>query len=409
MRVLVVVHSPDEAAIGRRFILGKNQTLFFGRDVPSGLKIHDNRMSKQHFLIVAKRAHIECADVGSTNGTFVDARAVSTASLSSGSVIRAGDTLFVVSQQPSFGDVDPQASKLAETTFPVLLHGETGTGKEVMARRLHRESRRKGPFVPVNCATVSRELVAAELFGHVKGAFSGATSARPGLFRAAHTGTLFLDEIGDLPLSLQPALLRVLEDHHIRPVGSDQEVPVDVRIICATHIDLLAAVGQERFREDLYARISRVVLTLPPLRARREVILDLAREFSAGARLTANAAEALLLWNYPRNVRELKGWVEVATKLSQKSGSIRLADLGQLSAELVEPIQARRNNRDSHSKPPEGPMESQSLVARRAQLQDLLLSTGGNISQVAEQLGKPRAQIYRWAKSLGLEASRFRK
>jgi transcriptional regulator with GAF, ATPase, and Fis domain len=158
-----------------------------------------------------------------------------------------------------------QIGRAATSRFPILLLGETGTGKELSARSIHEQSGRPGGFVPLNCATLSRELAGAELFGHARGAFSGATNARPGLFRSADAGTLFLDEIGDLPLELQAAFLRVLEEGKVRPLGADQEVPVDVRVLSATHVDLELAVVNNLFRSDLLARLAHVVLRMPPL------------------------------------------------------------------------------------------------------------------------------------------------
>src|SRR5262249_54893904 len=158
----------------------------------------------------------------------------------------------------------------------MLIQGETGTGKEVLAQAIHGASGRSGAFVPVNCATLPADLAAAELFGHERGAFSGANNARPGLFRAANGGTLFLEEVGDLPLPLQPTLLRALQEGRVRPVGSEREVTVDVRVVAATHVDLERAVEAGGFRSDLLGRLAHVVTTLRPLRERRREILALA-------------------------------------------------------------------------------------------------------------------------------------
>ena len=404
---LVVVFSPDPAVVGHRYRMDPGQTHFFGRDATLGHGILDGRMSKQHFMVAVKRSGIEFADVGSTNGTFVDGVVAQSSALSHGSVIRAGDTTFVVVVGGFGRGSEAYAARCAATPFPILLLGETGTGKEVLAREIHAKSRRSGPFLPVNCATFSKELIASELFGHAKGAFSGAMAARPGLFRAAQGGTLFLDEMGELPLDLQATLLRVLEDGRIRPVGAEQELAVDVRVICATHVDLLVAIQARRFRADLYARLARLVITLPPLRERREDIMALARQFSSGANISANAAEALSLWNWPRNIRELRGLIEVAITLGREPGQIHLADLVAQIPEFGEPLRRRTSHKNSSmpAQSPSGPP----LVDRRAQLLALLEAHDGNISQVAQQLGKPRAQIYRWAKALGLDTSQFRK
>ncbi|MCB1955232.1 MAG: sigma-54-dependent Fis family transcriptional regulator [Rhodocyclaceae bacterium] len=210
--------------------------------------------------------------------------------------------------------------RIAPMPSTVLLTGESGTGKEVLARALHQTSpRAQRPFVPVNCAAISAELIESELFGHVKGAFTGAAEGRNGLFYYAHGGTLFLDEISELPLPMQTKLLRVLEERKVRPVGSEKEVPVDVRIIAATNRDLPAEVASGRFRQDLYFRLAVVELPLPPLRQRLEDIPDLAQHFMASLcsqlgvpplPLTHAEVRRLSGYAWPGNVRELKNFIE---------------------------------------------------------------------------------------------------
>lgn len=210
--------------------------------------------------------------------------------------------------------------RIAPMPTTVLLQGESGTGKEVTARALHQMSpRATRPFVPVNCAAISAELIESELFGHVKGAFTGASDSRNGLFYYAHGGTLFLDEISELPLAMQTKLLRVLEERKVRPVGSEKEVPVDVRIIAATNRDLARETSAGRFRQDLYYRLAVVDLDIPPLRTRTEDIADLATHFMGllstqlgVAPLPLNRAvlDGLAQYPWPGNVRELKNFVE---------------------------------------------------------------------------------------------------
>ena len=210
--------------------------------------------------------------------------------------------------------------RIAPMPSTVLLQGESGTGKELAARALHRMSpRAEASFVPLNCAAISSELIESELFGHVKGAFTGATSGREGLFYYARGGTLFLDEIAELPLAAQARLLRVLEERTVRPVGSEQEVPVDVRVVAATHRDLATEVAAGRFRQDLYYRLKVVDVTLPPLRDRREDIPALLEYFveQLAARLGVEvlvrdaAVHARLAgYDWPGNVRELRNYVE---------------------------------------------------------------------------------------------------
>ncbi len=210
--------------------------------------------------------------------------------------------------------------RIAPTNATVLLTGESGTGKEVVARALHRmSSRQAGPFVPVNCAAIASELIESELFGHIKGAYTGAQNSREGLFYYAQGGTLFLDEISEMPAAAQAKLLRVLEERRIRPLGSEQEIPVDVRVIAASNRDLKEDVARQRFRQDLYYRLQVVEVFLPPLRERPEEIPLLARHFMDNLvptlgcpplELDARILARLAAYDWPGNVRELRNFIE---------------------------------------------------------------------------------------------------
>ena len=216
--------------------------------------------------------------------------------------------------------------RLADTVTTVLVTGESGVGKELVARALHQESRRKDmPFVAINCGALPETLLESEFFGHVKGAFTDARADRLGVFREANGGTLFLDEVGELPLSLQPKLLRVLQERLVRPLGANREIPVDVRIVCATNVDLRDAVEQGRFREDLFYRLDVVHLEVPPLRSRGTDVLLLAeaflerlgkREGRAAPRVPPHLAARLLAYEWPGNVRELLNLLERVMALS---------------------------------------------------------------------------------------------
>ncbi|MCA1662992.1 MAG: sigma-54 dependent transcriptional regulator [Myxococcales bacterium] len=233
----------------------------------------------------------------------------------------------IIGQSSAMRAVFGVAARVAPTDASVLLTGESGTGKELVARALHQRSRRApGPFVAVNLAAVPEPLVESELFGHARGAFTDAHAARTGLFLQASGGTLFLDEIGEMPLSVQPKLLRALQERTIRPVGGDHEVPFDVRIVAATNRDLEALVDEARFREDLFYRINVVRIALPPLRARGSDVLLLAQQAVArfAARMhkpvrgiSAQAAEKLLGYQWPGNVRELQNALESAVALTR--------------------------------------------------------------------------------------------
>jgi two-component system response regulator AtoC len=240
--------------------------------------------------------------------------------------------------------------RLAATQSTVLIQGESGTGKELVARALHYHgARRRHPFVPVNCAAMPEGLLESELFGHTRGAFTGADTARRGLFLEAARGTLFLDEIGEMPLGMQAKLLRVLEQRQIRPVGSDREVAIDVRVIAATHRDLEHAVRQGTFREDLYYRLHVMGVQLPPLREHRDDIALLAETFlqrHAAAdhveprHLTPHALRCLEQYDWPGNVRELSHVIERAVTLNTRA-RIDVEDLGLASAPLSSPLSSR--------------------------------------------------------------------
>ena len=251
--------------------------------------------------------------------------------------IRAKALLF---HDPQSAGLLEQVERVARSDASVLLIGETGTGKELIARHLHKKSGRRGPFLAVNCGAFSESLIDAELFGHETGAFTGAQQARAGWFEAANGGTLFLDEIGDLPLPLQVKLLRVLQERTVVRLGSRKSIPLDVRLVAATNIDLRQAVEAQHFRADLYYRLSVATLALPPLRERRGDILPLARHFIGvyGARLgnddtvlAPDAEHALLGYAWPGNIRELENVIHFALIVS-RDGLIHARDLKLIPA-----------------------------------------------------------------------------
>lgn len=226
----------------------------------------------------------------------------------------------LIGQSEVMQNVCERLKRIAPTPATVLLTGESGTGKEVAARALHRmSSRASGPFVPVNCSAIASELIESELFGHIKGAYTGAQHSREGLFYYARGGTLFLDEIGDMPAAAQAKLLRVLEERRIRPVGSEQEIPVDVRVVAASNRDLKAEVATRRFREDLYYRLQVMEVTLPPLHERVDDLLPLVEHFMDKLApyldvprliLDQRTLARMAAYEWPGNVRELKNFVE---------------------------------------------------------------------------------------------------
>jgi two-component system response regulator HydG len=287
-------------------------------------------------------------------------------------------------------------SRVGPSEASVLIWGETGTGKELVARAIHSVSNRKdGPFVAINCAAVPATLLESELFGHARGAFTDAKQQRPGLFQKASGGTLFLDEIGEMPLDMQAKLLRALQERTVRPVGADAEVPFDARIITATHRDLEAAVSDGKFRQDLYFRINVVRVDLPPLRERGGDILRLAHHFLAAMAersgreiLTIGpaVAERLLGYDWPGNVRELENCIERATALAQ-ADAIAVEDL---------PDRVRLHEPDRFIVSANEPEELITLdeLEKRYILRVLKL-TDGNRSRAAIVLGLDRRTLYR--------------
>jgi transcriptional regulator with AAA-type ATPase domain len=298
----------------------------------------------------------------------------------------------IVGESRALHDALRRLERLAPGDLPVLLRGETGTGKELAAKRLHRQSsRRERPFVAVNCAALSDSLLLSELFGHARGAFTGADRERAGVFETAHGGTVFLDEIGDLPGGAQGALLRVLQEGEVRRVGESRPRRVDVRVVAATHRDLAALVERGAFRHDLYYRLNVAVVRLPPLRERGEDVLLLARHFLAAPHpslaLARDAEEILLAGAWPGNVRELRSVVQVAAAMHDGAGWLRARDL------------------ELPASPPPGPTYRGALDAeRRRLLEQALSAAGGRRAEAAKRLGiTPQAVSY-LVRRLGLGA-----
>ncbi|MBI5067496.1 MAG: sigma-54-dependent Fis family transcriptional regulator [Deltaproteobacteria bacterium] len=297
----------------------------------------------------------------------------------------------VISKSPAMHQVFELARVAAPSSSTVLILGESGTGKEVLARAIHKESARKdAPFVAVSCAALTETLLESELFGHERGAFTGANARRKGKFEAAHGGTLFLDEIGDISPKLQVDLLRVLEERRIQRVGGNESVEVDVRIIAATNKDLRKEASEGRFREDLFYRLNVIAIHLPPLRERKEDVPLLVERFLETLAvelqkpiegLSSEALTALLAHGWPGNVRELRNTLERGAVVA-KGHIIQLADLG-----LAPPSAA--------SVGPGGKVEPPSLdEVEKRHVIEVLSFTGGNVTQAARILGIDRVTLY---------------
>jgi len=308
----------------------------------------------------------------------------------------------IITASPAMDALLAEARLAAQSGAALLIQGESGTGKELLARAIHRASpRRAKPFVAINCGAIPAELLESELFGHVKGAFTGAGRDHPGLFLSAEGGTVFLDEIGDMPPPLQVKLLRVLQEGEVRPVGATETRPVDVRILSATHRNLEEAIVSGEFREDLYYRLNVVTLTLPPLRERREDIPLLARHFLAALTekydrrihgFAPDALDMLTAADWPGNIRQLHNVLEQCVALCTTS---------TIPASLV--------SRALRDKPAEiQPLAEARSAFERDYLITLLKLTRGQVSEVARLAGRNRTEVYRLLQRHGLTPALFK-
>jgi DNA-binding NtrC family response regulator len=304
----------------------------------------------------------------------------------------------LIGSSDALRSVMERIARVASTDATVLITGESGTGKELVARAVHRGSpRRDGPFVGLSCAAMPYELLEAELFGYRRGAFTGAAQSRDGLFQRAEGGTLFLDEIGDMPLALQPKLLRVLEERRVRPLGTSQEIPLDVRIVAATNRDLPQSVEKGTFREDLLYRLNVHHIHLPPLREREDDVVELARYFlnraarnGKACQLTPDAEQLIRSHQWPGNVRELENSLSAALALAV-DGVIGVAEL---------PARIRSGAPRSENPARVEPASLEEVERRHIQI--VLRATGWNKALAARKLGIDRATLYRKLIRLGL-------
>jgi two-component system, NtrC family, response regulator AtoC len=338
---------PDESLQTRRVIvlgdadvivhpLPEQGTVSIGRAEGMDLRIDRDSISRRHAILHVRPDAIEVEDLGSVNGTKVGGQRIdpgTRVAVVAGDLVEVGATSLLVQGPPSVQRGSPGlerlrevATRVARSELSVLLTGETGVGKEVMARRIHEMSpRAAAPFLALNCGALSEELLASELFGHEQGAFTGATQSKPGLLEVADGGTVFFDEIGEMPMTQQVKLLRVLEERRVMRVGGVTSRPIDVRVLAATHRELQAEVAAGRFRQDLYYRLNGITLRISPLRERVAEIEGLAREFARAAAerhgearvpaITPEALAALERHPWPGNIRELKNTIERAVVL----------------------------------------------------------------------------------------------
>lgn len=391
-----------------------NEFLTIGRLDSAQFTIEDEFVSQRHARIERKPGGFFLRDLQSRNGTFVNGARVFEALLQDNDTIRIGKTDLqfqfdrgAQSQEISSTSLNTLWSEqlqrlpsIAETQLPVLILGESGTGKELIARQIHQNSERSyGPLICVNCSALGESLIESELFGHIKGSFTGATHDRKGAFESARGGTLFLDEIGELPLHLQPKLLRALENNEIRPVGSDKTITTDVRIIAATHQNLKLKVQKGDFRSDLFFRLNVANITPPPLRDRLEDFESLLYYFCKNdkVRMSFECIEELKKHSWPGNIRELKNCVSRARALF-KNALVEVTDIPLLIDEI--PISGI-NLLLSHPPKSIKDMERKLII-------ECLIRNKGNQRKAAADLGIPKSTLHDRVKAYELDIDEFR-
>ena len=395
-----------------------------GADPACDIVLDDPTVSRKHATIVAGEGGFDVTDLGSRNGTWLDGAKIAKATVPPGSTLRVGSTLLQMLPAEEAIDIPPSTAssfgamlgesetirrvfaileRAAKSDAPLLLLGESGTGKELAARAIHDASRRAaGPFVVFDCGAASEALVESALFGHKKGAFTGASADHPGAFALADGGTLFLDEIGDLPIALQPKLLRMLEQGEVTPLGARKSERYDVRFVAATHRDLPAEVARGTFRADLYYRLAVVEVHLPPLRQRRADIPTIVKSMLRAHGASDDHVEGPLLDRllghaWPGNERELRNVIARAAALSLPGAKFSEMPIVVRPAGDDAPAPLARADVPYHE-------AKDALLARFEQeyCTDLLARANGNISQAARIAGLERKHLYKVLERAGL-------
>jgi DNA-binding NtrC family response regulator len=399
------------------FALPKTGDLVIGRGAEADVLIDDGSISRKHAML-SLGLRVRIKDLGSANGTRVADRALEPGEwveVAPGEVIDLGSVMLILLRgaaessasvpEPGSGDAMQRAERLLERVAPgeisVLMQGETGVGKEVFAERLHGKSRRASkPLLRLNCGGFTETLLDSELFGHEKGAFTGADRAKPGLLESADGGSVFLDEIGELPLTLQARLLRVLQDRKVQRIGALEPRAIDVRFISATNRDLQAEVAAGRFRSDLYYRLNGVTIDIPPLRERVAEIAPLARRFIADAtrqlgasrelRLSRDALARLEQYAWPGNIRELKNVIEAAVLVVPDDEiTVEYLSIGKA------PVEASV-----------GTLHADVDALEKQRILEALEATGGNQTRAAQRLGISRGTLLSRLKQYGIKRPR---
>jgi DNA-binding NtrC family response regulator len=400
------------------------ETLCIGKAPDNDLVLSDDTVSRHHCELTRTAGGVRVRDLGSTNGTKVGGARVSEAVVQSGAVLKVGEVEIAL--RPSVRNVEVLPSdkkwfgaaigqslsmrtifgvleRIARTDATVLLEGETGTGKDVLARALWTESARaKGPFVVVDCGAVSYSLLESELFGHERGAFTGAVASRQGAFEMAEGGTVFLDEIGELPLDVQPKLLRVLETKEFRRVGGNRTMKSDVRVIAATKRNLLREVQAGKFREDLYFRLAVVPITVPSLRGRRDdipmLVAHILKASGGGLEVSDETMQGLVAHDWPGNIRELRNVLDRAIYMSRGAGD---STLGVVSI----PASGSAAGDVFHFEPDRSYRETRARYDtefEKRYVRWLLARHSGNVSAAAREAKMDRKHLHDMAKKHGL-------
>jgi DNA-binding NtrC family response regulator len=411
---LVVLSGPDA---GRQLKLDEGKRYLIGSAADRALALRDPKVSRRHLEVEVLGDGVRVTDLESKNGSFHEGARFREILVGTGAVIRVGDSELQLvcgergapmpaADSDRFGGLVGRSlmmrqlftllARAAVADTAILINGETGTGKEVCAEAIHaRSNRAQGPFVVFDCAAVPPSLIESELFGHARGAFTGAHAARDGAFVQASGGTLFIDEVGELPLELQPRLLRAIDRQQVKPLGASGYREVDVRVVAATHRDLRDEVAHKRFREDLFHRLSVVQVLLPPLRKRKEDIPALVRELvgATGPAVSPAALALLTEHEWPGNVRELRNVLERARSLTPKGGAITPTELGFDGAAVDETRVGFHAAKDR-------------LIAtwERGWVAELLKRAKGNVSQAARLGQLDRVSLHRLMKKHGIAA-----
>ena len=422
-RAVSLGNDTDSAQGDPRAGLGGEREVRIGSGEDCDLVLTDERVSRHHLGVRESAGRFLCRDLGSKNGTLYEGSLVTEVRVGPGATFKVGRSFLRIQPRPQplevtpsqarrFGDLVAESLAMREifavlelaagSDVTVLLEGQTGTGKELAARAIHeRSARHGGPFVAIDCGALPETLLESELFGHLRGAFTGAAQTRAGAFQRAHGGTIFLDELGSIPQAVQARLLRVLEERVVRPVGSDQEKRVDVRVLGASPIDLTTRVAEGGFRPDLFYRLSVVRVVLPPLRARREDLPALITEMMRRRGLVAGRVagpnlDRLTAHPWPGNLRELRNVLDRAIALSP--GAQNFADLRvQITPQAADEALTVRTDLPF--------AEAKAAVLQTFELRylrDVLSRHEGNISATARQSGLDRKHLRTLLRKYGL-------